>query len=178
MKRLIKEVGWFGIIFILALLIILSPGFIILVTNNNKNFVETPVVNVQLPESPVSYSEITELINVKRAQNGKRPALMINNTLNMSAQLKANDMILGNYWDHNSPTGEEPWKFFDRVGYKYKKAGENLAKCYTTAESVVNAWYDSPAHKENILGDYKEVGYGVGTFSDGCLLIVNHFAAY
>lgn len=131
--------------------------------------------NIKQPDSPVSYDAMAELINIKRSQNGVQPALISSKALNASAQLKANDMVERNYWSHNDPEGKEPWQYFKTVGYDYRRAGENLAKCYYTPQEVVNAWYDSPEHKANILGDFKEIGFGVGTMDNGCLLIVNHF---
>jgi len=133
------------------------------------------IVNVEQPYSPVSYDAMAELINVKRSENGVKPALTNSKALNASAQLKANDMVKSNYWAHNDPEGNEPWRFFHAVGYKYKSAGENLAKCYYTPEAVVDAWFASPEHRANILGDYEDIGFGVGTLEGGCLLIVNHF---
>lgn len=42
-----------------------------------------------------------------------------------------------------------------------KKVGENIAYNYQTAEGVLNAWLDSPSHKQNIEGDYTHFGIAV-----------------
>ena len=39
--------------------------------------------------------------------------------------------------------------------------GENIAYNYQTAESAMNAWLNSPAHKANIEGDYTHLGISV-----------------
>jgi len=39
--------------------------------------------------------------------------------------------------------------------------GENVAYGYSTAEAVVNAWLNSPSHKNIIEGDYTHSGFGV-----------------
>ena len=39
--------------------------------------------------------------------------------------------------------------------------GENVADGYESAESVVNAWLNSPSHREAIQGNYTHTGFGV-----------------
>lgn len=41
------------------------------------------------------------------------------------------------------------------------KVGEVVALGYTSAENVVNAWLNSPAHKRVIEGDYSHAGFGI-----------------
>lgn len=106
-----------------------------------------------LPES------LLELTNVKRIEAGLRP-LLINEKLNESARLKAEDMVNNSYWSHNAPDGTEPWVFFDKVKYGYSWAGENLAKGYSTGSAMVAGWMISPLHKDNLLSTkYREVGF-------------------
>ena len=51
---------------------------------------------------------------------------------------------------------------FTSFGYKYRYAGENLARDFSNASSAMDAWMNSPTHKENILNPkYKEIGIGV-----------------
>jgi len=72
------------------------------------------------------------------------------------------DMINKDYWAHAAPDGTQPWKFFIDFGYKYRYAGENLARDFSNASSAVDAWMASPTHKENMLSSkYKEIGIGV-----------------
>lgn len=39
--------------------------------------------------------------------------------------------------------------------------GENVAYGYSTAESVVNAWLNSPTHRQVMEGNYTHTGFGV-----------------
>ncbi|MDX1462111.1 MAG: CAP domain-containing protein [Marinirhabdus sp.] len=39
--------------------------------------------------------------------------------------------------------------------------GENVAYGYDTAESVVNAWLNSPSHRSTIEGNYTHSGFGI-----------------
>ena len=66
-------------------------------------------------------------------------------------------MIAKNYWAHNAPDGASPWSFFKNVGYRYLYAGENLARDFGDSASVVNAWMNSPTHRDNLLsGRYRK----------------------
>jgi hypothetical protein len=109
----------------------------------------------------ISPEEVIRLTNLKRTENGL-PALTENTTLSQAAQAKAADMLADDYWAHVSPDGIQPWKFFVDFGYKYKYAGENLARDFQNAPSAVDAWMSSPSHRENMLSDkYREVGIAV-----------------
>ena len=114
----------------------------------------------------ITAQELIDLTNAKRQENGL-PALQLNSVLSQAAQQKAADMIAKNYWAHSSPDGLTPWAFFKNVNYKYLYAGENLARDFTDSAGVVNAWMNSPTHKDNILSNrYREIGIAVvnGTF--------------
>jgi uncharacterized protein YkwD len=111
--------------------------------------------------SNISPEKIIELTNQKRAELGLAP-LVNNPSLNEVAQRKAADMFAFNYWAHVSPSGRDPWSFFKEVGYKYIYAGENLARDFMDSASVVEAWMNSPTHKDNIVNpNYKEIGVAV-----------------
>jgi len=128
--------------------------------------------------SNITPNRVLELTNQKRGEKGLAP-LTINGQLNESAQRKAGDMFAFNYWAHISPSGRNPWSFFQEVGYKYIYAGENLARDFMNSEAVVEAWMNSPTHRDNILnGNYKEIGLSVvnGTLNGvETTLVVQHF---
>jgi len=111
--------------------------------------------------SNITPEKVLEVTNQKRAENGLTP-LTLNGKLNEVAQRKAGDMFAFNYWSHVSPSGRSPWSFFQEVGYKYLYAGENLARDFMNSEAVVEAWMNSPSHRDNILNsNYKEIGLSV-----------------
>ena len=111
--------------------------------------------------SNITPEKVVELTNQKRAERGLGP-LKTNSLLNEVAQRKAGDMFAFNYWAHTSPSGRDPWSFFQEVGYKYTYAGENLARDFMNSESVVEAWMNSPSHRDNLLNpNYKEIGLAV-----------------
>lgn len=100
--------------------------------------------------------------NQARAANGLG-GLSLNSKLNSGAQAKANDMIAKNYWSHVSPSGTQPWAFFVGAGYSYTAAGENLAYGFDTSSQVINGWMNSPGHRANLLGPYRDVGFGIAS---------------
>src|SRR4030042_2637414 len=109
----------------------------------------------------ISPAEVIRLTNAQRAANGLS-TLSENSALDGAALAKGNDMLAKGYWAHFAPDGTSPWSFFLNFGYKYKYAGENLARDFPDASSAVNAWMNSPTHKENILNpNYREMGIGV-----------------
>jgi hypothetical protein len=109
----------------------------------------------------IAPSEVIRLTNEKRVEAGL-PALTTNSVLSQAAQAKGADMLVKGYWAHVAPDGTEPWKFFIDAGYKYRYAGENLARDFSDPSSAVEAWMASPTHRENILSSkYKEIGVAV-----------------
>lgn len=90
------------------------------------------------------------------------PPLEPNKLLNISAQLKANEMINLNCWSHYCPPNKAPWDYMTAAGYKFIIAGENLAEGFTNVESLMQAWLNSPTHRDNILrSEYTEIGIAV-----------------
>ncbi len=109
----------------------------------------------------ISSDRLFALTNEKRVNNGL-PELSYNSQLAAAAAGKAQDMFSKGYWAHFGPNGESPWTFILGSGYSYDTAGENLAKNYTTSGEVVDAWMDSPTHRENVLkSSYRDVGFAV-----------------
>ncbi len=108
----------------------------------------------------MSVSGLLQTTNSHRSGNGKGD-LTLNQQLASAAQAKANDMIARNYWSHATPDGQQPWVFLDNAGYKYLKAGENLAYGFATSGDAVVGWMNSPTHQANMLdGAFTEVGFG------------------
>jgi hypothetical protein len=133
---------------------------------------------VLLPDSAffaaITKTSLIDLTNQERQSLGMN-FLQENQKLNEAAALKAQNILEGEYFSHYSPEGISPWYWFERAGYNYDSAGENLAIGFLDAEEVYNAWYDSPSHQANLLNpEYKEIGIGVakGTFQGNETTIV------
>ena len=111
----------------------------------------------------ISTQQLLILTNQQR-QDNKLPALTDNSELDQAAANKAADMFSKNYWAHDAPDGATPWTFIKATGYNYVYAGENLARGFNSASDVINAWMNSPEHRQNILSsNYQNVGFAVAT---------------
>lgn len=109
----------------------------------------------------ISINKLHDLTNQEREKAGLSP-LTYNDKLAQAAQAKANDMFAKNYWAHYGPNNENPWQFILSAGYEYEYAGENLAKNFLFSKGVVDAWMNSPTHKENIVRkEYTDIGFAV-----------------
>ena len=125
------------------------------------------ILYIPLTDSDVTdfESEVVRLVNVERAKNGL-PALTENWELSRVARYKSKDMHDKNYFSHTSPTYGSPFDMMKNFGISYRTAGENIAKGYTTPQSVVNGWMNSEGHRANILNaSFKQIG--VGYYADG-----------
>lgn len=104
--------------------------------------------------------EVLELINIERQKQGLSE-LKAYGELQRVAKIKAQDLVNNNYFSHTSPTLGTPFEMLKSEGVTYKFAGENLAGNETGVKAV-NAWMNSPAHKDNILdSDYEYTGIAV-----------------
>lgn len=126
-------------------------------------------------------SQVMSLINQHRASLGESQ-LTSSPTLTASAVWKARHMANFGYFSHDDPgppTTTTPARTFaDRLqtcGYPYG-AGENIAEGFPDAQSVVNAWLNSPGHRANIENNsYVVTGVGVAQGSDGAIYWVQDF---
>lgn len=111
--------------------------------------------------SPITQENIFQLTNAIRIENNLT-SLSVSEKLNEAAREKAEDMINRNYWAHSTPDGQPFWSFVNKTDYDWSYLGENLAADFKTSEGIVNAWYDSPTHRQNILnGNYEDIGIGM-----------------
>jgi uncharacterized protein YkwD len=90
--------------------------------------------------------------------------LKVNQILEKAAQMKADDMAAKGYFAHNTPDGKTPWYWFEKAGYEYIYAGENLAVNFEESANVETAWMNSPGHFLNIMNPkYTEIGIATST---------------
>ncbi|MCW3019836.1 MAG: SCP-like extracellular [Solirubrobacterales bacterium] len=129
--------------------------------------------NTRLRPTPANIALIRAatlcLINRERAAHGER-ALRPNKRLRRAAQAHSASMALGDYFEHDGPSGQTPlarlrnagYISSSRVGYE---VGENIAwgtLYLATPHAIVASWMASPGHRANILdARYRETGIGV-----------------
>jgi len=133
----------------------------------------------EAPESYLTRAGVIQWTNTQRAKYGL-PPLKENPRLNLSAELKVQDMFENQYFAHLSPSGEGVKDLAEVVGYEFIAIGENLALGnFRNDEALVQGWMDSPGHRANILNpNYQEIGVAVqkGEFEGRTTwLAVQHF---
>ncbi|MCR4587393.1 MAG: CAP domain-containing protein [Lachnospiraceae bacterium] len=84
-------------------------------------------------------------VNQLRAEAGLSE-LTWNSDLESAARVRATEAT--GFFSHTRPDGTAWWTVDSRVMY-----GENLAKGFYDADSVVTAWMNSPTHRENVMKD-------------------------
>lgn len=120
-------------------------------------------------------SEVVTLVNQQRAANGLG-ALTVNASLANMARVKSQDMITNNYFAHQSPTYGSPFDMMKQFGISFTAAGENIAYGQPTAQSVMDAWMNSPGHRANILNSsYTQIGVGAVKNSNGTIYWTQEF---
>lgn len=119
---------------------------------------------VQGSFSDLTPEEIVRLTNQKRDE-AQVPLLAPNPLLNEAAAQKAQNMVETGVFDHYYESEDQtisPWQFVEEQGYNYFYAGENLGKDFYLSQDLVQAWMDSPTHRDNLLNPvYTEIGVAV-----------------
>lgn len=137
-------------------------------SNSNNKQVEAPA---KAPTTNVNQSvsefekQVVDLTNAERAKAGLKPLEIYTPLMNV-AEAKSADMAKNNYFSHTSPTYGSPFDQMKAAGISYRAAGENIAQGQKTPQEVVQAWMDSPGHRQNIMNaNYTHIG--VGFVEDG-----------
>jgi uncharacterized protein YkwD len=108
--------------------------------------------------------QVVDLTNQHRVAAGCAP-LIISPQLTAAAAAHSQDMATNNFFSHTGSDGSTPWDRIRRTGYSYRSAAENIAAGYRTAEDVVQGWYNSAGHRQNMLNcNLREIGVA---YADG-----------
>lgn len=111
----------------------------------------------------ISATAVWAHTNIERYQAGL-PFLTQDPRLAQVAERKMRDLFTRQYFAHDAPTGEGVSDLANDAGYEYLVVGENLALGdFGSSKAVVDAWMDSPGHRENILSrKFSEIGIAAG----------------
>jgi uncharacterized protein YkwD len=114
------------------------------------------LVDANYTYSP-SELEAMKLINDYRVSVGLTSLEKIN-YISVKSEDHDNYMISNNVVNHDG--------FVDRSeniikALGAKTVGENIAYNYDTPQAALNAWLNSPAHKENIVGNFTHFGIAI-----------------
>ncbi|MFD4941479.1 CAP domain-containing protein [Streptomyces sp. NPDC058239] len=106
-------------------------------------------------------ARLLKLVNSARSAVGCSP-LTLNAKLTKAARKHSADMASHRNMSHTGSDGSAPGDRIMHAGYDRSAYGENVAYGYTTPESVMAGWMNSPGHKRNILDcSFKEIGVGL-----------------
>ncbi|MCB0398891.1 MAG: CAP domain-containing protein [Winogradskyella sp.] len=131
------------------------------------NSIEVPVA----PQAKQIEIEIMELINAHRITEGLNP-LNDHSTVKAVAYTHTDYMVEVNNVSHDN--------FFQRkqslqLNANANIVSENVAYGFSSAESVVNAWLNSPSHRENIEGDFTDFDISAEKNNEGKWYFTNIF---
>jgi len=118
-------------------------------------------------DAPAFEHSVVCLINAERAKFDRGP-LENDWRLARAAESHATDMVLRDYFSHESPAGADVADRLRRVGYlpehRVWMAGEILAwgvLWRSTPRATVQAWLDSPPHRKAMLQPgFRQIGAG------------------
>ncbi|SOC34894.1 CAP and S-layer homology domain-containing protein [Ureibacillus acetophenoni] len=121
--------------------------------------------------------EVVHYVNIEREKFGVAP-LELDMLLNQLAIIKAKDMVKRHYFEHKSPYYGYPWDLATLFDYEYTSLGENIARNFQAPKDVVDAWMESPSHRENMLRDsYTNIGVGITKDDNGNYYWVQMFSS-
>jgi uncharacterized protein YkwD len=108
-----------------------------------------------------TYEEQTiKLINKERTSRGI-PAVAEHPALMVAAEKHTQYMADSGNVSHYGPYGSTPWERAGREGYDWSWFGEIIGAGYTTPESKVQGWMNSPPHRAILLDSrYEDIGVG------------------
>ncbi len=116
----------------------------------------------EVQASSYSPEQVIAAVNKQRINNNLE-SLVESQKLSIAAQNKADDMKKRNYFSHVYANDGTKWSdFIQDAGYEYTIAGENLANGFYSVNDMVEAWMNSPTHRENIVNTkVDETGVGI-----------------
>lgn len=119
-----------------------------------------PGDKLYIPGSNSKGDEVLNLTNSYRTREGLGK-LTLDRELCRVAQAKADDMAARGYFSHQSPIYGSPSDMLKAFGVSYRYMGENIAKGYRDASSVMTGWMNSQGHRANILNsNFTKLGVG------------------
>lgn len=118
------------------------------------------------PDPAETLSKLVKAHNDERKEE-KLPALEENELLKKAAQIHADDMAKTRKMDHTGSDGSTPFERMKKAGYRYQRAGENIAKGQRGLDELMKTWMSSEGHKKNILGKFRDIGAAYATDEDG-----------
>lgn len=109
--------------------------------------------------------EVRDHVNRIRRREGLDP-FSLNSRVSAAAQAHADYLASIRKLDHLGPGGTDTGFRLQQAGFAWWSWGENVGAGFRDPGVLVDTWYDSSAHRAQLLGDYPYVGVGVGVTPD------------
>jgi uncharacterized protein YkwD len=111
-------------------------------------------------DSPTTDAMLAELTTAHNKERKLKdlPPLTLSEKLCKSAAAQVADMAEHQSMDHKGSDGSTVAVRVKRQGYVFVAVAENIARGQKTVDEVMKGWMNSPGHRDNILGDYGELG--------------------
>jgi len=130
---------------------------------------KTDVISNDTPDHSAGLNEslMLQLVNEQRQKGCNCGSvyyppttdLTWNDQLEAAAMTHAADMNANDYFSHTGFDGSSAGDRIRKAGYAWQTYGENIAKGYSSEESVMRAWILSEGHCKNIMSSgFREFG--------------------
>ncbi|MES2979007.1 MAG: CAP domain-containing protein [Pseudomonadota bacterium] len=126
-----------------------------------------PLLAPEPSDSAQVQARLLELVNQARRQARDcgdqlappAPPLRLNAKLSEVAAVHARDMAAHSYFSHTGRDGSHVSERADRLGYRWRSLGENIAAGQARPEAAVEGWLKSPEHCRNLMmTSHREMG--------------------
>ncbi|MEN8905177.1 MAG: CAP-associated domain-containing protein [Clostridiales bacterium] len=104
--------------------------------------------------------QMFDIINMVRLKNKKIP-LKLSEEATKVAKNHCNDMISNKYFSHEDKNGNKPIDRLKSTGLEFNKVAENISAGHRNSIFVVETLMQSKEYKNNILGDFNNIGIGI-----------------
>lgn len=159
---------WLSITLIVALLASAGVYTVTLPTHTNT-------ANYKSQAVTITSEELLKLINEERSRVNV-PPLAIDPLLELSAQRKANEMVVNNNTEHLGKDGIRGAQYANQTGIMCKTVSENIISNndrtqVKTAKEAVDGWMSSDSHRAALLDPkYTSTGFGINRWA-----VTEHF---
>jgi uncharacterized protein YkwD len=109
---------------------------------------------------------LVEAINRERVRAGKDP-LSISPQLEAAVRRQVRDMAEQRSLEPKPSDRLTLFRRVEKSGYRFAKAAQNVAKGQPTPDDLLQAWLKGKAQKNNILGEYSQIGAAYAADTDG-----------
>ena len=106
------------------------------------------------------HARFLDLLNGLRQRHGL-PPLAVDAKLHAAATFRAEDMVVRNYFSHETPGRGSAREVIEQFGYDADLTGENICWGEKTAEEAFDTWVTSQDHLDNMVSPhYTAIGIG------------------